>query len=132
MVECTQSPSEQWFPGPVPVLLGRVFQQLRQLQRVFADLLDRGEQEAVDGDVNHLLEEAAGLEEVLVAAVAHQLAELHAGVQVVVTVLRVDPEAVLLWRRTEEHRERERAYDEHNEIKNVIAPVAQEVEHVGW
>ena len=81
----------------VPVLLGCVFEKLCQLQRVFTDLLDGGEEEAVDGDINHLLEEATGLKEVLVPAISHQLAELHAGVQVVVTVLGVDPEAILLW-----------------------------------
>ena len=80
----------------LPVLLCCVFEQLGQLQRVLADLLDGREQEAVDGDVDHLLEETARLEEVLVPAVSHQLAQLHAGVQVVVAVLRVDPEAVLL------------------------------------
>lgn len=71
----------------VPVLLCSVFQQLGQLQRVFADFLDGGEQEAVDGDVDHLLEQATGLEEVLVPAVSHQLAQLHTGVQVVVAIL---------------------------------------------
>jgi len=80
----------------LPVLLRRVFEKLGQLEWIFADLLDGREQEAVDGDVDHLLEEAARLEEVLVPAVPHQLAQLHAGVQVVVTVFRVDPKAILL------------------------------------
>ncbi len=71
----------------LPVVLCCVLEQLGQLQRILADLLHRGEEEAVDGDVDHLLEQATGLEEVLIAAVLHQLGELHAGIQVVVAVL---------------------------------------------
>ena len=79
------------------MFLCSVFEQLGQLQGVFADLLYGCEEEAVDSDVDHLLQQTAGLEEVLVPPVSHQLGQLHAGVQVVVTVLRVDPEAILLW-----------------------------------
>lgn len=78
------------------MLLRGVFEKLSQLEWIFADFLDRGEQEAVYGDVNHLLEEATGLEEVLVPAIPHQLAQLHTGIQVVVTVFRIDPETILL------------------------------------
>lgn len=68
------------------MLLRSVFEKLSQLEWIFADFLDRSEQEAVDGNVNHLLEEAAGLEEVLVPAIPHQFAQLHTCIQVVVTV----------------------------------------------
>lgn len=68
------------------MLLCSVFEKLSQLERIFADFLDRGEQEAVYGDVDHLLEEATGLKEVLVPAIPHQFAQLHTGIQVVVTV----------------------------------------------
>lgn len=75
-----------WPKRTVPVLLSSVFEKLGQLEWIFADFLDRGEQEAVYGNVNHLLEKATGLEEVLVPAIPHQFAQLHTGVQVVVTV----------------------------------------------
>lgn len=68
------------------MLLRGVFEKLSQLEGIFADFLDRGEQEAVDGDVDHLLEEATGLKEVLVPAIPHQFAQLHTGIQMVVTV----------------------------------------------
>lgn len=80
------------------MLLGSVFEELSQLEGIFADFLDGREQETIYGDVNHLLEESTGLEEVLVPAVPHQLAQLHTGVQVVVAVLWVDPETILLQR----------------------------------
>lgn len=54
-----------------PVLWVGVFEQFSQLQRVLADLLNRGEQEAIQRDVNHLLEESARLEE------EHILVDLH-------------------------------------------------------
>lgn len=76
-----------WPKCTVPVLLCSVFQKLSQLEWIFADFLDRGEQEAVYSDVDHLLEQATGLEEVLVPAISHQFAQLHTGVQVVVAVL---------------------------------------------
>lgn len=82
-------------PG-LPVLLCGVLEQLSQLQWVFADLLHRREEEAVQGDVDHLLEQAAGLEEVPVLAVLHEVGQLHAGAWVVVAVLRVDGKALLL------------------------------------
>lgn len=80
----------------VPVVLGSVLQKLGQLQRVLANLLHGRQQEAIDGDVNHLLQEATGLEEVLVASILHQLGQFHTGVQVVVAVFRVYPKSVLL------------------------------------
>jgi len=80
----------------LPVLLRSIFKELSQLEGVFADFLDRREQEAIYGNVNHLLEEATSLEEVLVPAIPHQFAQLHAGIQVVVTVFWIDPETVLL------------------------------------
>lgn len=84
--------------GLPPVLLRGVLEQLGQLQGVFADLLHRREEEAVQGDVDHLLEQAAGLEEVPVPALLHQAGQLRAGAGVVVTVLGVDGEALLLAR----------------------------------
>lgn len=60
------------------------------------DLLHWRQKETINGNVNHLLQEATGLKKVLVAAVLHQFGELHTGVQVVVTVLRVYPESILL------------------------------------
>lgn len=64
-----------------------VFEQLSQLQRVLADLLNWGEQEAVQGNVNHLLEQSAGLEEEHVLVDLHELRELDAGIGVVVAIL---------------------------------------------
>lgn len=80
----------RWFSGSrfdSPVLRVGVFEQLSQLQRVLADLLNRSEQEAVQRDVDHLLEESAGLEEEHVLVDLHDLRELHAGVGVVVAIL---------------------------------------------
>lgn len=91
-----------WPQSTVPVLLCSVFKKLGQLKWIFADFLDRGEQEAVYGNVNHLLEEATGFEEVLVPAIPHQFAQLHTGIQVVVTVFWVDPKTILLWCEWEE------------------------------
>lgn len=82
-------------PG-LPVLLGGVLEQLSQLQRVFADLLHRCEEEAIQGYIDHLLEQAAGLKEVPVLALLHEVGQLHTGSWVVVTVLRVDGKALLL------------------------------------
>ena len=80
------------------MLLRGVLEQLGQLQRVLADLLHRRQQEPVDGDVDHLLQQAAGFEEVSVAALLHQAGQLRAGARVVVTVLGVDGKALLLER----------------------------------
>lgn len=80
------------------MLLCGVLEQLGQLQWVLADLLHGREQEAVQGDVDHLLQQAAGLEEVPVAALLHEARQLGAGARVVVAVLRVDAEALLLRR----------------------------------
>lgn len=55
----------------IPVFLCSVFEKLSQLERIFADFLDRSEQEAIYGNVDHLLEEATRLEEVLVPAIPH-------------------------------------------------------------
>lgn len=73
-----------------------VFQQLSQLQWVFADLLNRREQEAIQGNVDHLLEQPACLEEENVLVGLHELRELDTGVGVVVAVLGVDLEICLL------------------------------------
>lgn len=81
-----QLKSYSWPQRTVPVLLCGVFKKLGQLEWIFADFLDGREQEAIYGDVNHLLEEATGFEEVLVPAIPHQFAQLHTGIQVVVTV----------------------------------------------
>lgn len=48
-------PSEEPPTASLPVLGVRVLKQLGQLQRVLADLLHRGQQEAIQGDVDHLL-----------------------------------------------------------------------------
>lgn len=82
-------------PG-LPVVFGGVFEQLPELQGVLADLLDRREKEASDGNVNHLLEETARLEEVLVAAQLHEAVQLAGRSRVGVTVLGVDREAFSL------------------------------------
>lgn len=80
----------------LPVLGGCVLEQLSQLQRVLADLLHWGQQEAVQRDVNHLLQQPAGLEEVHVLAELGEPGELQAGAGVVVAVLGVDLEVRLL------------------------------------
>lgn len=80
----------------LPVVFRCVFEQLAQLKRVFADLLHRREQEASDGDVDHLLQEATGLEEVLIASLLHQSLQLCARRRVCVTVLRVYGETFTL------------------------------------
>lgn len=89
-----------WLPpsllSGLPVLGVGVLEQLGQLQGVFADLLHGGEQEAIQGDVNHLLQQAAGLEEVNVLVDLGEARQLHAGVGVVVAVLGVDLELCLL------------------------------------
>lgn len=89
-----------WLPpsplSALPVLGVGVLEQLGQLQGVFADFLHGGEQEAIQGDVNHLLQQAAGLEEVHVLVDLGEARQLHAGVRVVVAVLRVDLELCLL------------------------------------
>lgn len=64
-----------------------VFEQLGQLQWVLADLLNWGEQETIQGDVDHLLEQSAGLEEEHVLVGLHELGELDAGIGVVVAIL---------------------------------------------
>ena len=73
-----------------------VFEQLSQLQWVLADLLNWGEQEAIQRNVNHLLEESARLEEEHVLVDLHELGELDAGVGVVVAILGIDLEICLL------------------------------------
>lgn len=78
------------------MLLRGVLEQLGQLQGVLADLLHGREQEAVQGDVDHLLQQAAGLEEVAIPALLHEAGQLRARAGVVVAVLRVDAEALLL------------------------------------
>lgn len=64
-----------------------VLQEFPELQRVFTDLLHRREQEACDGDVDHLLQEATGLEEVLVFAHLHETMQLRTGCRVRVAVV---------------------------------------------
>lgn len=78
------------------MVLGGILEELSQLQGILADLLDWSQKETINSNVDHLLQEATGLKEMLVTAVLHQFGELHAGVQVVVTVLRVYPESILL------------------------------------
>jgi len=71
------------------VLRVGVFEQLGQLQRVFADFLHWCQQKPIQRDVNHLLQQAAGFEEVDVLVDFGEARQLHAGVGVVVAVFRV-------------------------------------------
>lgn len=80
----------------VPVLWVGVLEQLSQLQRVLADLLNGREQEAIQRNVDHLLEQSAGLEEEHVLVDLYELGELDAGVGVIVAILGVDLEVCLL------------------------------------
>lgn len=66
-----------------------VLEQLRQLQWVFADLLHGSQQEPIQRDVNHLLQQAASFEEVDVLVDFGEAGQLHAGIGVVVAVFRV-------------------------------------------
>ena len=69
------------------MVFGGVFKQFSQLQGVFTDLLDGREQETRDGNVDHLLEEAAGLEEMFIFARLHEALQLGTGCWVSVTVV---------------------------------------------
>lgn len=69
------------------MLLSGVFEQLCKLQRIFADFLNRREKKTINGNVNHLLKQATGLEEVPVFALLHQSGEFNAGTGMVVTIL---------------------------------------------
>jgi len=53
------------------VLLSGVFEQFCKLQRVFADFLNGREKKTIDGNVNHLLQQATGLKEVTIFALFH-------------------------------------------------------------
>lgn len=70
-----------------PVLLSGVFEQFCKLQRIFADFLNGREKKTINGNVNHLLKQAAGLEEVAVFALLHQSGEFNAGTGMIVTIL---------------------------------------------
>lgn len=70
-----------------PVLWVGVFEQLSQLQRVLADLLNWGEQEAIQRDVDHLLKQSAGLKKEHVFVDLHELGQLDTGVWMVVAIL---------------------------------------------
>lgn len=84
------------FSYMLPVVFGCVLEQLPQLQRVFTDLLDRREQETSDGDVNHLLEEAAGLKEMFIFAHLHETLQLSTGSRMSVAILGVDRKSLAL------------------------------------
>jgi len=73
----------------LPVLGVGVLEQFSQLQRVFADFLHGSQQKPVQRDVDHLLQQAAGFEEVDVLVDFGEAGELHAGVGVVVAVFGV-------------------------------------------
>lgn len=73
-----------------------VLEQFSKLQRILADLLNRRKQESIQGNVNHLLEQATGLKEEHILLDLHQFGELHAGIGVVVAILRIDLEVCLL------------------------------------
>lgn len=64
-----------------------ILEQLSQLQWVLADLLNWGKQETIQGNVDHLLEQSAGLKEEHVFVDLHELRELNAGVGMVVAIL---------------------------------------------
>ena len=81
------------------MVLRSVLEQFSQLQGVFTDLLNGCEQEASNGDVDHLLEEPVGLKEMFVSAQLHEALQLSTGCWMGVTVLRVDREALPLRRR---------------------------------
>lgn len=78
------------------MVFGGVLKQLSQLQGVFTDLLDRREQETRNGNVDHLLEEPAGLEEMLIFAQLHEALQLSTGCWMSVTVVGVDRETFSL------------------------------------
>lgn len=71
----------------IPMLRVGVFEELGELQWVFADFLHGCEQEAIERNVDHLLEQTTSLEEEHILLHLHQLGELDAGVGVIVTVL---------------------------------------------
>lgn len=70
-----------------PVLLSGVFEQFCKLQRIFADFLNRREKKTINSNVNHLLQQATGLEEVAVFALLHQFGEFNAGTGMIVAIL---------------------------------------------
>lgn len=80
----------------IPVVLWGVLEKFSQLQRIFADFLDGREQEASDGDVDHLLEEATGLKEMFISARLHEAMQLSTRHWMGVTVLGVDRETLPL------------------------------------
>lgn len=85
----------------LPVLGVGVFEQFSQLQWIFADFLHRSQQKPIQRDVDHLLQQAAGFEEVDVLVDFGEAGELHAGVGVVVAVFRIYLKLCLLqgkWR----------------------------------
>lgn len=85
------------------MVFGSVLEQFSQLQGVFTDLLDRCEQETSYGDVNHLLKEPTGLKEMLISPQLHEALQLRTGYWMSVAVLRVDREALTLWKKREFH-----------------------------
>lgn len=96
MLVCCSFPPRR---ADLPVLGVGVFEQLSQLQRVFADFLHGSQQKPVQRDVDHLLQQATGFEEVDVLVNFGEAGQLHAGVGMVVAVFRVDLELCLLQRR---------------------------------
>lgn len=73
-----------------------ILQQLGQLQWVLADLLHWGQQEAIEGGVNHLLQQLAGLTEIHVLVELGEPGELYACVGMVVGILLINLEVCLL------------------------------------
>lgn len=69
------------------MVFGGVLKQFTQLQGVFTDLLDGREQESCNGNVDHLLEEPAGLKEMLIFARLHEALQLSTGCWMSVTVV---------------------------------------------
>lgn len=92
LVSCSFPPRR----ADLPVLRVGVFEQLSQLQWVFADFLHGSQQKPVQRDVNHLLQQATGFKEVDVLVNFGEAGQLHAGVGVVVAVFRVYLELCLL------------------------------------
>lgn len=70
----------------IPMLRVGVLEQLSQLQWVLAYLLNRREQEAIQGNINHFLQQTASLKEEYIFVDLHELGELETGVGVIITV----------------------------------------------
>lgn len=73
-----------------------ILQQFCKLQGVFANFLHWSQEEAIQRDVDHLLKQATCFEEINILAHFGESGKLHAGIGVIIAVLRIDLELVLL------------------------------------